>query len=166
MKLVLFFMLGALAVSGADAKADFARLAKAIEVKELNTLMFAKSSDVNLAKVETFLKEHPKAAEREQALYLRAYMKWSLHRYANAAPAYAALLKEFPKTRFLRIALIREAAAHLFSGRGILPCPACGQLSWIISTVRKCLPAKWRTRCRSRGSRKRHSRSWIAWNFK
>jgi thiol-disulfide isomerase/thioredoxin len=123
MKLVLIFMLGALAVSGADAKADFARLAKAIEVKELNTLMFAKSSDANLAKVEAFLKEHPKAAEREQALYLRAYMKWSLHRYANAAPAYAALLKEFPKTRFLRIALIREAAAHLFSGRADLALP-------------------------------------------
>ena len=50
-------------------------------------------------------------------------MKWSLHRYANAAPAYAALLKEFPKTKFLRIALIREAAAHLFSGRADLALP-------------------------------------------
>ncbi len=75
MKMVLCFLTGALAVSGADAKADYARLAKVIEVKELNTLMFAKSSDANLAKVEAFLKSHPKAAEREQALYLLAYMK-------------------------------------------------------------------------------------------
>ena len=123
MKTVLCFLLGALAVRGADAKADFAELARAIEVKELNTLMFAKSSDANLAKIRAFLKAHPKAAERERALYLRAYMKWSLHRYADAAPDYAALLKEFPKTKFLRIALIREAAAHLFSGRADLALP-------------------------------------------
>ena len=123
MKMTLCFLMGALAVSGADTKADYARLAKAIEVKELNTLMFAKSSDVNLGKLEAFLKAHAKAAEREKVLYLRAYMKWSLHRYANAAPAYAALLKEFPKTKFLRIALIREAAAHLFSGRADLALP-------------------------------------------
>ncbi len=123
MKTVLCFLLGALAVRGADAKADFAELARAIEVKELNTLMFAKSSDANLAKIRAFLKAHPKAAERERALYLMAYMKWSLHRYADAAPDYAALLKEFPKTKFLRIALIREAAAHLFSGRADLALP-------------------------------------------
>jgi len=123
MKTVLCFLLGALAVRGADAKADFAELARAIEVKELNTLIFAKSSDANLAKIRAFLKAHPKAAERERALYLRAYMKWSLHRYADAAPDYAALLKEFPKTKFLRIALIREAAAHLFSGRADLALP-------------------------------------------
>ena len=108
---------------GADAKTDYTQLAKAIEVKELNTLMFAKSSDANLAKVEAFLKAHPKAVEREQAMYLLAYMKWSLHRYDVAAPAYAALLKEFPKTKFLRIALIREAAAHLFNGRADLALP-------------------------------------------
>jgi len=123
MKTVLCFLMGVLSVAGADAKADYAQLAKAIEVKELNTLMFAKSSDANLAKVETFLKAHPKAAEREQALYLLAYMKWSLHRYDVAAPAYAALFKEFPKTKFLRIALIREAAAHLFNGRADLALP-------------------------------------------
>ena len=123
MKTALCFLMGALAVSGADAKADYARLAKAIEVKELNTLMFAKSSDVNLGKLEAFLKAHAKAVEREKVLYLRAYMKWSLHRYAVAAPAYAALLKEFPKTKFLRIALIREAAAHLFNGRADLALP-------------------------------------------
>ena len=108
---------------GADAKTDYTQLAKAIEVKELNTLMFAKSSDANLAKVVAFLKAHPKAAEREQALYLLAYMKWSLHRYDVAAPASAALLTEFPKTKFLRIALIREAAAHLFNGRADLALP-------------------------------------------
>jgi thiol-disulfide isomerase/thioredoxin len=123
MKTALCFIIGVLSVSGADAKADYAQLAKAIEVKELNTLMFAKSSDVNLGKLEAFLKAHAKAVEREKVLYLRAYMKWSLHRYANAAPAYAALLKEFPKTKFLRIALIREAAAHLFSGRADLALP-------------------------------------------
>jgi len=123
MKTVLCFLMGVLSVAGDDAKADYAQLAKAIEVKELNTLMFAKSSDANLAKVETFLKAHPKAAEREQALYLLAYMKWSLHRYDVAAPAYAALFKEFPKTKFLRIALIREAAAHLFNGRADLALP-------------------------------------------
>jgi len=123
MKTVLFFLMGVLSGSGADAKADYAQLAKAIEVKELNTLMFAKSSDANLAKVEAFLKAHPKAKEREQALYLLAYMKWSLHRYDVAAPAYAALFKEFPKTKFLRIALIREAAAHLFNGRADLALP-------------------------------------------
>ena len=123
MKLVLCFLMGMLSDPGADAKADYAQLAKAIEIKELNTLMFAKSSDANLAKVEAFLKAHPKAVEREQALYLLAYMKWSLHRYAVAAPAYAALLKEFPKTKFLRIALIREAAAHLFNGRADLALP-------------------------------------------
>jgi len=123
MRFILMFLLGALVAGGADSKADYARLAKAIEVRELNTLMFAKSSDANLVKVEGFLQAHPKAAEREQVLYLRAYMKWSLHRYADSAPAYAALLKEFPKTRFLRIALIREAAAHLFSGRADLALP-------------------------------------------
>ena len=123
MKTALCFIIGVLSVSGADAKADYAQLAKAIEAKELNTLMFAKSSDVNLGKLEAFLKAHAKAAEREKVLYLRAYMKWSLHRYANAAPAYAALLKEFPKTKFLRIALIREAAAHLFNGRADLALP-------------------------------------------
>ncbi len=123
MKLVLIFMLCAIAVSGADAKADYARLAEAIEVKELNSLMFAKSNDANLARVREFLKAHPKGAERERALYLRAYMKWSLHRYADAAPDYAELLREFPKTKFLRIALIREAAAHLFSGRADLALP-------------------------------------------
>lgn len=123
MRLILMFLLGALVARSDDSKANYARLAKAVEVRELNTLMFAKSSDANLAKLEGFLQAHPKAAEREQVLYLRAYMKWSLHRYAESAPAYAALLKEFPKTRFLRIALIREAAAHLFSGRADLALP-------------------------------------------
>ena len=90
MKTALCFLMGALAVSGADAKADYARLAKAIEVKELNTLMFAKSSDVNLGKLEEFLKVHAKAVEREKVLYLRAYMKWSLHRYAVACLLYTS----------------------------------------------------------------------------
>ena len=53
-KTVLCFLIGVLSVSGADAKADYAQLAKAIEVKELNTLMFAKSSDANLAMVGRF----------------------------------------------------------------------------------------------------------------
>jgi thiol-disulfide isomerase/thioredoxin len=106
-----------LAARGADAKEDYAKLAKAVEVRELKTLMFAKSSDANLAKVEMFLKAHPKGPEREKALYLRAYMKWSLHRYADAAPAYRALLNEFPRGRFQRIAGIREAAAWQFIGQ-------------------------------------------------
>ena len=66
MKTVLCFLMGVLSVSGADAKADYARLAKAIEVKELNTLMFAKSSDVHLGKLEAFLKAHAKAVERKR----------------------------------------------------------------------------------------------------
>jgi thiol-disulfide isomerase/thioredoxin len=100
-----------------DAKADYEKLAKELQVRELNTLMFAKYNDANLKKLAAFLKKHPKAPEREQALYLRAYMIWSLRRYEKAPAAYAALLKEFPKGKFSRIARIREAAAYLFSGQ-------------------------------------------------
>ena len=93
------------------------KLAKELEVREVSTLMFAKYNDVNLRKIEAFLKNHPKAPEREKALYLRAYSIWSLHRYEEAPAAYAALLQEFPLTRFSRLARIREAAAYLFSGQ-------------------------------------------------
>ena len=117
MKLALCFLLAALAVHGADAKRDYELLAKELEVRELSTLMFAKYNDVNLKKIAAFLKQHPKAPEREKVLYLRAYSIWSLHRYEQAPAAYAALLKEFPKTKFSRIARIREAAAYLFSGQ-------------------------------------------------
>ena len=100
-----------------DAKTDYGKLAKELEVRELSTLMFAKYNDVNINKIEAFLKKHPKAPEREKVLYLRAYSIWSLHRYEEAPPAYASLLKEFPETKFKRIARIREAGAYLFSGQ-------------------------------------------------
>ena len=100
-----------------NPKADYEKLSKELEVRELSTLMFAKYNDVNLRKIDAYLKKHPKAPEREKVLYLRAYSIWSLHRYEEAPPAYAALLKEFPKTKFSRIARIREAAAFLFSGQ-------------------------------------------------
>ena len=107
----------------ADPAADYARLTKELQVRELNTLMFAKYNDANLAKVEAFLKQHPKAPQREQVLYLRAYMTWSLHRYEKAPALYAALIKEFPKSKFSRIARIREAAAYLFSGQAAKALP-------------------------------------------
>ena len=110
----VFLVLG---LKGQSAKEDYDTLAKELQVRELSTLMFAKYSDVNINKIEAFLKKHPKGPEREKALYLRAYSIWSLHRYKEAPPAYAALLKEFPKTKFSRIARIREAAAYLFSGQ-------------------------------------------------
>ncbi len=110
----VFLVLG---LKGQNAKEDYDTLAKELQVRELSTLMFAKYSDVNINKIEAFLKKHPKGPEREKALYLRAYSIWSLHRYKAAPPAYAALLKEFPKTKFSRIARIREAAAYLFSGQ-------------------------------------------------
>jgi thiol-disulfide isomerase/thioredoxin len=108
---------------GADAKSNYEKLAIELKVRELNTLMFAKYNDANLAKLAAFLKKHPKAPEREKALYLRAYMTWSLHRYEKAPALYAALLKEFPKSKFTRIARIREAAAYLFSGQAAKALP-------------------------------------------
>ena len=118
--LTLFF---ALSLNGQNAKEDYDKLAKELHVRELSTLMFAKYNDANIKKIGAFLKKHPKGPEREKALYLRAYSIWSLHRYKEAPPAYAALLKEFPKTKFNRIARIREAAAYLFSGQPALALP-------------------------------------------
>ena len=100
-----------------DAGADYVQLAKELEVRELTTLMFAKYNDANLAKIAAFLEKHPEGPEREKVLYLRAYSIWSLRRYEEAPQAYAALLAEFPKTKFKRLARIREAAAYLFSGQ-------------------------------------------------
>jgi len=100
-----------------DAAADWDKLAKNLQVRELQTLMFAKSSDEGLQQIAEFLKRHPQGEEREKVLYLRAYCLWSLYRYEQAAPSYAALLKEYPETKFRRLALIREAAAYLFSGQ-------------------------------------------------
>jgi len=114
---LIFALLFSLSLKGQSAKEDYEKLAKDLQVRELSTLMFAKYNDANLKKIATFLKKHPKAPEREKVLYLRAYSIWSLHRYEQAPPAYAALLKEFPKTKFSRIARIREAAAYLFSGQ-------------------------------------------------
>ena len=108
---------------GADAKSNYEKLAIELKVRELNTLMFAKYNDANLAKLAAFLKKHPKAPEREKVLYLKAYMTWSLHRYEKAPALYAALLKEFPKSKFTRIARIREAAAYLFSGQAAKALP-------------------------------------------
>jgi thiol-disulfide isomerase/thioredoxin len=100
-----------------NADADYEQLSKELEVRELSNLIFAKYNDANLKKIEAFLKKHPKSPKREKVLYLRAYFIWSLHRYEKAPQAYAALLTEFPKTKFSRIARIREAAAYLFSGQ-------------------------------------------------
>ncbi|MDP6035764.1 MAG: thioredoxin-like domain-containing protein, partial [Verrucomicrobiota bacterium] len=58
----------------------------------------------------------------------RAYSIWSLHRYEKAPPAYAALLKEFPETKFGRIARIREAGAYLFSGQAKKALPGLQKL--------------------------------------
>ncbi len=104
-------------VDAQDAETDYEKLAKELEVRELSTLMFAKYNNANIKKIEAFLKKHQKGPEREKALYLRAYSIWSLHRYEQAPAAYAELLEEFPKTKFSRIARIREAAAYLFSGQ-------------------------------------------------
>lgn len=104
-------------ISAQDAKADYAKLAEELQVRELSTLMFAKYDDVNLQKIEAFLERHAEAAQREKVLYLRAYSLWSLHRYEEAPAAYAALLAEYPGTKFRRLARIREAAAYLFSGQ-------------------------------------------------
>lgn len=115
---VLFFYLFISATAWSqDATSDYAKLAKELEVRELNTLMFAKYNDANLKKLDAFLKKYPKAPEREKVLYLRAHTIWSLHRYDEAPPAYAALLREFPDGRFKQLGRIREAAAYLFSGR-------------------------------------------------
>jgi len=107
----------AFCLKGQSAKEDYDKLAKELQVRELSTLMFAKYNDENIKKIESFLKKHPKGPEREKALYLRAYSIWSLHRYKQAPKAYAMLLKEFPETKFSRIARIREAGAYLFSGQ-------------------------------------------------
>ena len=115
-------------VAGQDASQDYARLAKALKVRELKTLMFAKYNNVNLMKLEQFLKKYPDAPEREKVLYLKAYSIWSLHRYKEAGPAYATLLKEFPETRFARLARIREAASYLFSGQPALALPRLQKL--------------------------------------
>ena len=101
-------------VAGQDASQDYARLAKELKVRELKTLMFAKYNNVNLLKLEQFLKKYPAAPEREKVLYLRAYSIWSLHRYNEAGPAYEALLKEFPETRFARLARNGLALGLLF----------------------------------------------------
>ena len=114
---LIFTLFFSLSLKGQNAKEDYHKLTKELQVRELNTLMFAKYNDANIKKIETFLKKHPKVPEREKVLYLRAYSIWSLHRYKEAPPAYAALLREFPKTKFNRIARIREAAAYLFSGQ-------------------------------------------------
>ena len=114
---LIFTLFFSLSLKGQNAKEDYHKLTKELQVRELNTLMFAKYNDANIKKIETFLKKHPKAPEREKVLYLRAYSIWSLHRYKEAPPAYAALLREFPKTKFNHIARIREAAAYLFSGQ-------------------------------------------------
>ena len=110
-------------VAGQDAKQDYARLARELKVRELKSLMFAKYNNQNLLKLEQFLKKYPEGPEREKVLYLRAYSIWSLNRYEIAGPAYAALLKEFPDTRFARLARIREAASYLFSGQPALALP-------------------------------------------
>ncbi|MDP7135609.1 MAG: hypothetical protein QF437_34310, partial [Planctomycetota bacterium] len=63
-----------------NAKVNYEKLAKELEVRELSTLMFAKYNDANLRKIDAYLEKHPKAPEREKVLYLRAYSIWSLHR--------------------------------------------------------------------------------------
>ena len=120
---LIFSLFFSLSLKGQNAKEDYHKLTKELQVRELSTLMFAKYNDANIKKIETFLKKYPKAPEREKALYLRAYSIWSLHRYKEAPPAYAALLKEFPETKFRRIARIREAAAYLFSGQSAKALP-------------------------------------------
>ena len=115
--LLLSSILLACTLQAENPKADYEKLAKELEVRELSTLMFANYNDANLRKIDVYLEKHPKSPEREKVLYLRAYSIWSLHRYEEAPPAYAALLKEFPKSKFSRIARIREAAAYLFSGQ-------------------------------------------------
>ena len=104
-------------LSGQEAAKDYQQLSMELDVRETGSLMFAKYSDDNLAKLEAFLKKYPSAVEREKVLYLKAHTIWSLHRYDKAPPAYAALIKEFPDGRFSRIARLREAAAYLFSGQ-------------------------------------------------
>ncbi|MDP6036421.1 MAG: hypothetical protein QGG55_10275, partial [Verrucomicrobiota bacterium] len=104
-RVISFLTIGILPISQAgaqDTETDYEKLARELEVRELSTLMFAKYNDANIKKIGAFLKKHPKGPEREKALYLRAYSIWSLHRYKEAPPAYAALLKEFPKTKFNR----------------------------------------------------------------
>ena len=71
----------ALSLKGQSAKEDYDKLAKELQVRELSTLMFAKYNDVNINKIEAFLKKYPEGPEREKALYLRAYSIWSLHLY-------------------------------------------------------------------------------------
>ncbi len=130
-RVISFLTIGILPISQAgaqDTETDYEKLAKELEVRELSTLMFAKYNDVNIKKIEAFLQKHPKGPEREKALYLRAYSIWSLHRYEKAPPAYAALLKEFPETKFGRIARIREAGAYLFSGQAKKALPGLQKL--------------------------------------
>ena len=96
--LTLFF---ALNLNGQNAKEDYYKLAKELQARELNTLMLAKYNDADIKKIETFLKKHPKGPEREKALYLRAYLIWSMHRCKEAPPAKApprleALHKDYP----------------------------------------------------------------------
>ncbi|MFP6764704.1 MAG: redoxin family protein, partial [Planctomycetaceae bacterium] len=100
-----------------DAADDYGALARELKVRELSTVMFAVNNAVNLEKIESFLKKYPKTPEREKVLYLRAYSIWSMHRYEDAPQAFAQLLKEFPDSKFRRIARIREAAAYLFNGQ-------------------------------------------------
>ena len=85
---LIFSLFFSLSLKGQNAKEDYHKLTKELQVRELSTLMFAKYNDANIKKIETFLKKYPKAPEREKALYLRAYSIWSLHRYKEAPPAY------------------------------------------------------------------------------
>ena len=104
-------------------------LKKEMNIRETGSLIFANYSQENLKTLDAFLTEHKDSPVRENVLYLKAHMLWSLHYYTRAPEAYQAFIREYPESQYVRISRLRNGAAYLFSGQPQKALPILTELS-------------------------------------
>jgi len=98
----------------AEQKA-FDELSKAINIRQVQHLIFCQGSPEGVALINNFLKKYPQSKQRAKVTYLKAISLWNMGNYQQAAPAYEAFLKQYPKHDLANLSTTRLVQSYVRS---------------------------------------------------
>lgn len=100
-----------------DEESAFEELFEALEARRIQHVLVCSGTEEGITRIDAFLKRFPDAAHGDEVLYLRAVSFWSMGRYLEAAPAFAAFAEAHPESRLNNLARLREVQSLLRGDR-------------------------------------------------
>ena len=98
----------------AEQKA-FDELSKFVNLKQVRHLIFCQGSAEGVKLIDQFLVQYPQSKQRATVTYLKAISLWNMGSYEQAAPAYEAFLKKYPKHDLANLSTTRLVQSYVRS---------------------------------------------------